>query len=305
MAARREKPGFYLALTFLELLVVIAIVVVLLALGAAGAHNARAESARAHCLANLRGIASASLAYSMEDSRGFLLPIHPTADHNRVYDDGFFDFGGGSGTKAMWDGTRVGPDSQREAHTRPLNRWVGITGAQDSDYAVFRCSADNGFNPPLLYEGWDMWEDRFRDESAFGLVGTSYWGNACKVAFGPDGETGPMVSISPWLRPATRVPDTSRTVLYMEMPVGFNLSYLRFEGGVRMAFQGVAGWHAGDPPRFNLAFCDASAATVGLRGGWLPGAGEGEHVLRPGTVRFDCYPDPPIPDPPVQRVPRH
>jgi prepilin-type N-terminal cleavage/methylation domain-containing protein len=289
---QHHRRGF----TLVELLAVIAIVGLLTSLIVPGLQNGRREAARVHCLSNLRSIASASLSYSVDDPHSLPLPAHPTADRNTIYDDGYFDFGGASGSSDMWNGMRVGPRSRRTADTRPLNRWLGLTGQSDGDYAVFACPADERFDPPANYVDWVVWEPRFRDESASTLVGTSYWGNACKGRYSAAGKYGPTVSISPWLRPVTRIPYPSQTVLYMEMPVAFNLTYSLRAEGVRFGFRGLAGWHGGDPPRFNLALCDGSAKTMALPAGVLLGTDPGEHALRVSTVRFDCYPDRPIVD---------
>jgi prepilin-type N-terminal cleavage/methylation domain-containing protein len=301
--ARRDfVPHHCRGFTLVEFLTVIAILGLLTSILLPAMGAARREAARVHCLSNLRSITSASVSYSTDDPQNLLIPAHPTSDYNELYDDGYFDFGGASGSGEMWDGTRVGPGSERAADTRPLNRWLGLTGESDGDYAVFACRADERFDPPGNYVDWVVWEPRFRDDSAFTLVGTSYWGNACKGRYSAAGRYGPTVSIGPWLRGATRIPYPSQTVLYMEMPVAFNLTYSLSADGVRFGFRGVAGWHGDCPARFNLAFCDGSAATVALPAGVLPATDPGEHALRVLTVRFDCYPDRPIVDLPSSKL---
>jgi len=263
-------------------------------------HRARATNRRLLCLANLRSLATASLAYVAEDGEGLVLPAHPTADSNPLHDDGCFDFGGADGADDAWGGGRVGPDSLRAARTRPLNRLLWPTVDSSHGFAVYRCPADTLFDVPVDYSDWVIWEATLRRRSAFATVGTSYWGNAIKGAALAGGSAdGPVVSIGPYLRALARIPAPADTALYLEMPALFNLYFVPAESGGRIGSLGIAGWHE-PAPLFGLAFCDGHAGFVALPAGWLSDSPDGGPVsVRHGVVRFDCFPDPPIVDRPV------
>lgn len=152
-----------------------------------------------------------------------------------------------------------------------------------------------------------VWDPLLRTRSAFELVGTSYWGNACRGQFGEDAESdGPIRSFSVFMRPVERIPAASDTVLYMEMPALFNLTYSVDGDTIQFWTIGVDGWH-GDGSKFNFAFCDGRVESVSLPAKWLDrvAVGGGEHGfgterrIRENGVRFDCYPDAPIDDPPI------
>ncbi|MFQ5425407.1 MAG: prepilin-type N-terminal cleavage/methylation domain-containing protein [Phycisphaerae bacterium] len=304
-----DRTVFQRAFSLIELLLVISVLSLLVGLLAPALASARRESRRVRCLANLRSLAAGSAAYSADDPRDLLLPVHPTADRNTLYDDGFFDFGGASGAADLWDG-RVGPNSDRAAATRPLNRVLGLSGGTSSFAPLFHCPSDAGHNAPADYSKGDgiVWDDSFRRRSVFASVGTSYWGNALKGRLGAaDEDPGedpsvPWQSFSVFLRPSTRIPSTSETVLYMEMPALFDVSFMPGAHGVRFFSYGLAGWHSGGP-RFNFAFCDGRAETAAIPYGWMADVSRAvspaDYEARKNGVRFDCFPDAPIVDPPV------
>lgn len=293
------------AFTLIELLVVIGVILLLVGLTTPALHKARSKAAKVECLSHLHSLASASASYSVEDSRSLLLPAHSTADENVTYDDGFFDYGGASGADDAWGGGRVGPSSNRAANTRPLNRLLGLDGETASDYDVFRCGADEFFDPPVIYEeDWSVWEDTLRQRSAFETVGASYWGNAVKGTLAPPSDDDqPVFSFGVYLRGASRIRYPSETVLYMEMPALFNMAMLSGDDGVVFTSLGLPGWHDSSP-RFNFAFCDGHAADALLPAGWMsepPPIGEAGE-LRGTGIRFDCFPDRPILDKPAPRA---
>ena len=139
MGAPGGQVGRFVGFTLLELLTVAVIVCLLGALVFPAISQGRAQAACVHCLSNLRSLAAASLSCSIKDARSLTIPAHGTAGQNELYDDGYFDFGGASGSAEMWDGSRVGPDSPRRAETRPLNRWLGLRGSRGQ-----RCSRSSG-----------------------------------------------------------------------------------------------------------------------------------------------------------------
>lgn len=291
-----SRQGFSL----LELLLVVALVALLAGILLPSLHGARAESRRARCLANMHSLSTASSAYCAESSRDTLLPVHGAADQNPRQDDGFYDYGGADGAVDVWAG-RCAPAGIQSAQTRPLNKTLGLWSSARRDYEVFRCPDDQEFDPPVDYAGWPIWDSSFRRRSAFNNVGTSYWGNAVRTK----GARGQTLSFGPFLRQLTRIPAPGLTVLYMEMPALFNLA--RLNGAEEQpVFRsiGINGWHS-RTPRFNYAFCDGHTASETLPAGWLSDPSTRQPELRAGALRFDCLPDPPVLDLPVDDELRH
>jgi prepilin-type processing-associated H-X9-DG protein len=289
------------AWSLVEVLIVVAIIGLLTAVSLPGLGAVRARSLRVTCLANLRSLAIASTAYSAEDSHSLLLPVHPAADRMIPHCDGFYDYGGADGAGDVWQG-RVGPGGIQCADTRPLNAVLGLDGGQGRPYDVFRCPADHGFDPRADYPDWIVWDPSLRRRSAFETVGTSYWGNAVKGDRRGSDQSGRVTfSFGVFLRPVQRVPAPGEVVLYMEMPALFNMLLLGpSKLGVSYLSLGVDGWHESGP-KFNFAFCDGHGATHRVPAGWLPdGRVSWDYKLRESGVRFDCYPDPPIIDLPVE-----
>lgn len=292
------------AFTLLEMLVVVATISFLLAILLPSLAVARRESQRTLCLTNLRTLAAGSAVYCTQDAAQNILPVHPTADQNTRHDDGFFDFGGSNASESFWIDNVVIGATQRTAGSRPLNQLLATGGS--NDWRAFHCPNDEGFNPPYDYPEWPVWSPVLREMSAFDAVGTSYWGNACRALVrDPQGGARSVVkSYGVFLRPADRVPSTGDTVLYMEMPTLFNLAVFPGEPSVLFHTLGVNGWH-GASPVFNLAYCDGHAQSLRIAVSWRlglaanagPMAGA-DRMIRLEGVRFDCYPDPPILDPP-------
>ncbi|MEW6198971.1 MAG: hypothetical protein AB1601_09955 [Planctomycetota bacterium] len=132
--------------TVLELLVVVGVVAMLLGLSLPSLRVARQRAAGTVCLSNLRSLASASAAYSVEDRSGVLIPAHPLADTNVDHTDGFFDFGGSDGVTDVWAG-RVAAGGEWAASTRLLNVFLGLASDGGRQYDVFRCASDVPFDP--------------------------------------------------------------------------------------------------------------------------------------------------------------
>ncbi|MBK9120869.1 MAG: hypothetical protein IPM18_14915 [Phycisphaerales bacterium] len=282
----------------IELLLVVTLVFLLLSVLLPSVYAARARARQTECLANLRTLATASIAYSAEDRGASVLPAHPWADHNTRYDDGIYDFGGADGAVDAFGG-RLAAGGIQASPTRPLNPFLSLTGGMGPGSRVFRCPLDTGFDPQVGYD-WKIWDESLRRRSAFHTVGTSYWGNAVR-AYGPRDISGQrhMYSFGVFLRSYSRIPSPAETVLYYEMPTIFNLMQLRDERD-RLTFRshGVAGWHTAGP-RFWIVYCDGHAGPVDLPAGWLPGNNARAGNLRGRAVRFDCFPDPPILDAPL------
>lgn len=292
------------AFSLVELLVAISIVSLLVAIGIPSLARVRSNAAEATCLENLRQLTMASTAYATEDASTLLLPAHPISDVNELHDEGFFDYGGGTGAENIWSGARWGKQSSRRAETRPLNRTLfGQVGA-NADYSLFRCAADFGL-PPREYVGaGDYWDGAMENQPMHVSVGTSYWGNAYRGI----GSTGTdqakrFWSVSVFLRPAFRVPSPSETVLYGEAIAWEQIALTgNAGGGAAFMLRGTESWHRGG--RFNLSFADGHARTLRLLSGFLhQGSEPGNSPLallqiRGAGFRFDCRPDALIVDKP-------
>jgi prepilin-type processing-associated H-X9-DG protein len=294
---RVDLRGF----TILELLLVAGLVTVLLGLFLPALRSSRQRAGAVACLSNLRSLASASVAYSGTDSSGVLIPVHPQADSNIDHTDGFFDFGGSDGAADVWAG-RLAAGGEWAGSTRPLNAFLGLPGGVDQSHEAFRCPSDRPFDPPIAYDEWKVWSEAFRTRGVFAVVGTSYWGNAVRTDRLPDGTHGPVTySFGVYLRRMERIAAPGATVLYMEMPGLFNMARVDASPrGVKFRSLGIDGWH-GEGPRFNFAFCDGHAEGIRVPAAcWMPEPQSSrEALLRRGALRFDCYPDAPIVDPPV------
>ncbi|MHC4091331.1 MAG: prepilin-type N-terminal cleavage/methylation domain-containing protein [Planctomycetota bacterium] len=72
-ARLRPAQGF----TLVELLVVVSIIALLISILLPSLKCARAQTKRATCLANCKGIATASLVYAADDATEAAVPVHP------------------------------------------------------------------------------------------------------------------------------------------------------------------------------------------------------------------------------------
>ncbi len=72
----RRRSSASRGFTLVELLVVIAIIALLISILLPSLAKAREQAKNAKCLANLRDLGSGAFAYAMEDTRGYLVPIH-------------------------------------------------------------------------------------------------------------------------------------------------------------------------------------------------------------------------------------
>lgn len=270
----RSKPGFCgksffvtphqkacKAFTVVELLVVIGIVSLLLSILIPALSASRSQGRRAKCLAQLKGLAEVGSAYSVDDPRSQLLPVHPIADENVDHDEGFFDYGGATGTAEVFGGTRYGPNGPRTAATRPMNRYLAPQAGADGDYSAYQCPSDTGW--PAINNrdaDWIQWDDAMMTQPTFTAVGTSYLGNAGRV---PTYLTaGGWASFTPFLRPANRIPSAHTTVLFSESLFWlgvFNIKGVFYAGEEQL----VDGWH-GRAPKHNVAMADGHAETVSL-----------------------------------------
>ncbi|MHC4089836.1 MAG: hypothetical protein ACYSVY_06100, partial [Planctomycetota bacterium] len=114
----------------MELLVVVSIIALLISILLPSLKCARAQTKRATCLANCKGIATASLVYAADDATEAAVPVHPmlfsgslSPPMRRVL--AAHGWGGKSGRgKEGSDAFFWGNGRQKGPDTRPLNKFI-------------------------------------------------------------------------------------------------------------------------------------------------------------------------------------
>ncbi|MHC4611820.1 MAG: prepilin-type N-terminal cleavage/methylation domain-containing protein [Planctomycetota bacterium] len=314
---RRLGPGGF---TLVELLVVVSIIALLISILLPSLKCAREQTKRAVCLANCKGIATASLIY-----------VHPML-FNAPLDAAMrrliaaHGFGGKSGRGK--EGSNVffwGTGAQKGPGTRPLNKFIYKDGFQNYaldpgpgfsnwkkderlDLDLYACPGDNG------YQGihWTSWKNS--KLTSYDHYGTSYAANILWIFGGmpvPGCPTAPCCkSNAPFMRPLSRIPNPSNTLYYEENvgrytfwadPVARGCGQYTPEQGI------VSGWHGcTDKTKdwlFNVSFADAHAATVRMKGTLNPDIGEypsGGYsnwmcvIIRGSGWQRDTLPSPPV-----------
>ncbi len=301
---RRTSCGF----TLIELLVVIAIIAVAVSVLMPALSAAKVQSWRGQCLANMFEIARQANMYSQDDPHDILGPIHPKSSSYIL--EGYAAYGGGPG-----DMKYQGWNEDFDPRTRPFN-WsiyggvdalVAYTTAGDRRYYPhFQCPGDDF--------GWQEWpsmgsQPQETERSYFFANGTAFRMNNLsdnqgvpRVAQEPDSLGGGGSSSSRpsslgiYGRPATRVPDTSRVVGFMEARA-FQTQWTNDVWG-----QLVSGELSGCHQRlgfFNLAYVDGHVAVADMGDGtYYPKNPRFRNLDVRGTWgQFDCFPDEPIPEP--------
>jgi prepilin-type N-terminal cleavage/methylation domain-containing protein len=294
--ACRRRWGF----TLIELLVVISIIAVLISILLPALASARTEGTKARCLANMRGLGQAFETYSIDDLRGYTSPVHQTAETVWSW-DGEYEYGGKTGLKGTvyGEGGESGMSAADDlrAENRPLNRYIfgsGKTVAND----LFECPTDEGI-PAAPNDFDDYFLGPGRSHLAVHQVtGTSYRLNN-HINFGNTQSGLPAdfekYFYGPYLRPRTRVPDPSQTVILEETiteVAKWNEQNYR-----------TLGWHR-KMNVFNVSFVDSHAGPIYLAGSnYNQAAYPNYWVVRGDGWRMDCYPELRVPDLPAVTTP--
>jgi hypothetical protein len=251
---------------------------------------AREKSKLSVCLERLREIGQATTAYTAADASGFALPMH----HLQLQHDppnttyiGAYEWGGKSGIgRNDWvpeysgspHGSKYGTAAGFGPATRPLNSFLYPHGFRDNGSVrdgnfnrlaaltdlqlqldKFRCPADDG--PPGGAHCPDWLNNPQR--TSYDHFGTSYAANIFMIA---SGGGGILRSNSPYLRPATRVPNPARVINYEENIGRWAWAAKREGDECRWIGYGVdpgpngalRGWHGKDWV-YNRVFVDAHA----------------------------------------------
>jgi len=285
----RASSGF----TLIELLVVIAIIALLIAILLPSLSAAKQEGQKAKCLTNLRAIAQSAIAYSVDDDTNKIIPEHPLVFVPGTVALGFFEYGGNDGKP----GTIWGANGEvGGAGRRPLNKFTavykdlaGTTQVNDaSGFALYQCPQDSGFvaTPATPLSDWT--EDLSEDNTAFGFFGTSYQANVSYWNYGTY-----TTSRSPFLRPASRVPNSGNTLLFLESRMWetpWNSKAAPYGAGAQAVT--IRGWH-GKSGLFNIAMCDGSSRVVSAKAEDYftpPNTPVGQRQMRARDFQFDTMP---------------
>lgn len=280
------------AFTLIELLVVVAIIALLISILLPSLQGAREQGKRAKCLANMKSISQASVAYASEDKREIITPISQMAASTDNYQgwSGTFQrmdgvaYGqaegssrvaiptsyGGRTAQVPFGGTRImldsedpdviasgGGGSQRwVAKHRPLNKHVlGSNEQSDSkSVEVFHCPADTGYPEHRFIQDAPK---QIADIPLYDVVGNSYRINVAGLFWqgGGVGFNGAF-SVGAWGHKFSTLQDTGKLAMYTE-PIFYNASRVFSEPGD----PGIVGWHK-QLMTDNVAYCDGSARST-------------------------------------------
>ncbi|MCO6438051.1 MAG: prepilin-type N-terminal cleavage/methylation domain-containing protein [Phycisphaerae bacterium] len=309
MLQRGTKRGGF---TLLELLVVIAIIALLISILLPSLEAARRQAKATACLSHLKGVASSSRVYEADDPNGWGIPCHPLMFRQNPANPtwiGAYEWGGKSGIGTPnWVpgrgaeeglGSKYGTKAGFGPATRPMNDILYPGGFADAyggdllgknfDRQIaledtklkldnYRCPADDG--PPRGAHCTDW--IKMTETSSYDFFGNSFTANILWTRI--VGQSEPVWSNSPMLRPISRVPNPSRT-LYYEENIGrwawackrepkdcFEL--LQLTGIDPGPTKAVRGWHGKDWT-YQRAFVDSHA--------------ESQTVIIPGTEDAEGY----------------
>jgi len=251
--------------------------------------TARSRSKEASCLARIRTIATGAHTYAADDPTENLIPVHPRLfeqDFSNPTFIGAYEWGGKSGIgdpgftdgpasgEYAWISSKYGTQAGFGPNTRPMNDVLYPGSFRDNrrprfdrDGAhtdtqlpldVYHCPADNGPPRGAHAKEWVAHSER----SSFDHFGNSYAANLHWV--GGPGQI--LYSYSPFLLPNSRIPNSTRSLLFEEN-IG-RWAWICKRGGPSPWTERVAidpgptkivlGWHGRDWT-FNRAFVDGHA----------------------------------------------
>lgn len=292
----RSTRGLRPAFTLLELLIVVSIIGLLLSILLPALKRAREQARQAVCTSRLKSIATASLVYATGDAQEQCVPIHPGVPMLQG-DRGAHEWGGKSGgglpvsgtdpVESVW-GTAYG----RGPASRPLNSLVCKSGFVDfvndpgpgqghwlSDFQLelplFRCPNDRGYTGHH-YQSWKQSGLTSYDHFGNSYAANAFWAGSPRSML--SGAPRPIVTMSPFLSPVSRVGNPAKTIYFVENAgrFGWHVNYW-WAGSLPESAAGpyplvkvpfantIRGWH-GRLFHFTASFVDGHAATVAMRG---------------------------------------
>ncbi len=303
MMARPRRRAF----TLIELLVVIGIIALLMAILLPSLSKAREQGRRVYCLANLRSIAQAAVAYAGDDRKDLIIPIHQSmvtpmsaTDYWLRRTAIWFACGGRSAPQPfLTDNGPVALDEESSfaARTRPLNRYLygDIMAADEADMDLFRCPSDRGYP---YHEEIDDAPIENAERTCYDTLGSSYRASLYGIFSYPYEEYDGAFAIGPWGHKLSSIPTPSQVPIFGE-PTFFNM--IGMDNGVANPPAVIAtGWH-GQWMKDNLAYADGSARTTRAEGHETLSAetsarmdlGSNWHYISRGPGwRFDLWPTP-------------
>ncbi len=276
----RRTPGF----TLIELLVVIAIIAVLMSIWMSVLRDARAQGAKAKCLANLREICMTARQYADEDPKNTLGPVHPKA--GLFWNEGYADYGGGPGTSRF-----MGWDDDFDPRTRPLNKMLygpdGVVANSSpgdrSAFQVFQCPGDE--------YGWQEWPGHSLPPGSAQEIENPYFrANGTSYRLNNLTWTDHVIS-GIYGRPISRIPNTGDTVAFMECRATQTLATNEVWGWLEVRGE-LTSYHR-RLGFFNLGFADGHAAFLDMGSGtFFPRSADFDYRnVRGLWGRMDCWPD--------------
>jgi prepilin-type N-terminal cleavage/methylation domain-containing protein len=284
--------------TLVELLVVVSIIALLVAILLPSLSKARDQAKRLSCMANIRGIAQASLTYAADDRNEKVVPIGKGDGKYTKAHLAYAGFGGKSGLGASKNATNSNWSGKGGAEIgsphRPLN-FVLYKGGffemqgppnwpKDAklDLPNYKCPADKGFSG-MHMKGW-----RDTKLSGYDYFGTSYFANPLFVAAPSEAL---WKSNSMYQRPLSQTPNPANTIIYTE--VGARYAFLadnteEYDQSISgcywpytpMNVYTAKGFHKKDW-HFNVTFGDGHAS-------WIKFKGYGKVDIAPGNMPPAC-----------------